>query len=96
MREETGVDLETTLQLIGIDHRVDVGGTGPVLDCHFYGGTLDESTALRLSPEHDDHGFFGLGELHEVLEPSHARTVRALHAAATAERAVCLRGGRML
>ncbi|WP_244184622.1 NUDIX hydrolase [Streptomyces cellostaticus] len=33
MREETGIEIGPRPVLVGIDHRVDVLGTGPVLDC---------------------------------------------------------------
>ncbi len=66
-REETGVELSPVPRLIGIDHRADVGGTGPVLDCFFYGGTLADGTSITLSPEHDRHAVFSLNELADTL-----------------------------
>ncbi|MFI6684736.1 NUDIX hydrolase [Streptomyces sp. NPDC050485] len=51
--EETGIQLTPVPRLIGIDHRVDVLGTGPVLDCFFYAGTVADQTPIILSPEHD-------------------------------------------
>ncbi|MEU6772598.1 NUDIX domain-containing protein [Streptomyces sp. NPDC046759] len=40
MREETGIAIGPEPVLVGIDHRVDVLGSGPVLGCFFDGGTL--------------------------------------------------------
>jgi 8-oxo-dGTP pyrophosphatase MutT (NUDIX family) len=93
MREETGVELGAVPRLIGIDHRVDVGGTGPVLDCYFHGGVLDAGTPIRLSSEHDDHTFADLDGLERLMTAAHAATLRALHAAAARETVVCLRDG---
>jgi 8-oxo-dGTP pyrophosphatase MutT (NUDIX family) len=94
MDEETGVRLARLPKLIGIDHHVDVLGTGPVLDCFFYGGTLDDSCAIRLSDEHDDHGFFDLNDLHHVVLAAHAQTLTALHAAAALGTVAYLREGQ--
>jgi 8-oxo-dGTP pyrophosphatase MutT (NUDIX family) len=96
MREETGVELSPVPRLIGIDHRVDVGGTGPVLDCFFHGGTLEEEALIRLSPEHDQHGFFGPGELHDMFLAADVRTLKALHAASVSGTVACLSEGQPL
>ncbi|MBX7551908.1 NUDIX hydrolase [Streptomyces sp. tea 10] len=93
MREETGVELDVVPRLIGIDHRADVGGTGPVLDCYFHAGVLDEGTPIRLSPEHDDHTFTDLDGLERLMTADHAATLRALCAAAVRDTVVCLREG---
>ncbi|MCG0283541.1 NUDIX hydrolase [Streptomyces sp. PSAA01] len=93
-REETGVELSPIPTLIGIDHRVDVGGTGPVLDCFFYGGTLADGTSITLSPEHDRYAVFSLNELADTLLAGHASTLEALHTAATSGTVVCLREGQ--
>ncbi|MGF0177112.1 NUDIX hydrolase [Streptomyces sp. Marseille-Q5077] len=91
--EEIGVELRSELRLIGIDHRVDVCGTGPVLDCFFDGGTLAEGTPIRLSPEHDQYAFVSLDELQDVQTAADVRTLTALHAAVTSGTAVCMREG---
>ncbi|OIJ99332.1 NUDIX hydrolase [Streptomyces sp. MUSC 14] len=96
MCEETGVELPGVPRLIGIDHRVDVGGTGPVLDCYFHGGVLDAGTSIRLSPEHDDHTFADLDGPERLMTAAHAATLRALHSAAAREAVVCLRDGLTL
>ncbi|MEU9052575.1 NUDIX hydrolase [Streptomyces sp. NPDC048384] len=91
--EEIGVELRSAPRLIGIDHRVDVCGTGPVLDCFFDGGTLAEGTPIRLSPEHDQYAFVSLDELQDVQTAADVRTLTALHAAVTSGTAVCMREG---
>jgi ADP-ribose pyrophosphatase YjhB (NUDIX family) len=93
-REETGVEMSTELRLIGIDHRANVCGTGPVLDCFFHGGSLRNEAPIRLSPEHDKHAFFTLDELQDTMLAAHARTLEALHQAATSGTVVYLREGQ--
>ncbi|MFF4835924.1 NUDIX hydrolase [Streptomyces sp. NPDC001315] len=96
MREETGIELGSEPALIGIDHRVDVLGTGPVLDCFFHGGTLADDVPVRLSSEHDRHDWFALGELHNTPLAAQLPTLAALHSAAAGGTVVCLREGRPL
>ncbi len=95
MREETGIELGPLPVLIGVDHRVDVLGTGPVLDCIFHGGTLPGGTrrAVRLSPEHDRYGWFALDELPGLSLAARLPTLTALHGAAVNGTVVCLREG---
>ncbi|MFF4757662.1 hypothetical protein [Streptomyces sp. NPDC001292] len=95
MREETGVELGPVPRLIGVDHRVDVLGTGPVLDRFFYGGTLPDGahTTVRLSAEHDRHGWFAPVDPHGTPLAAGARTLTALHEAALSASVVCLREG---
>jgi 8-oxo-dGTP pyrophosphatase MutT (NUDIX family) len=95
MREETGIELGPLPTLIGVDHRVDVLGTGPVLDCFFHGGALTDGagTAVRLSHEHDRYGWFALSELPGLPLAARLPTLVALHAAATDGTVVCLREG---
>ncbi|MER6527026.1 NUDIX hydrolase [Streptomyces sp. NPDC001508] len=83
-REETGLELGPTPRLIGVDHRVDVLGTGPVLDCFFDGGILAEDAGIRLSSEHDRHGLFTLAELTRTPLAARLPALTALHTAATA------------
>ncbi|CAM5472864.1 MULTISPECIES: NUDIX hydrolase [Streptomyces] len=92
--EETGVDIGNEARLIGIDHRADVLGTGPVLDCYFDGGVLDGTERIRLSPEHDRYAFLTLDELTEPTLTVHRPILTALHAAARSGSVVCLREGR--
>lgn len=91
--EEIGVEPRSPLRLIGIDHRVDVCGTGPVLDCFFDGGTLAEGTPIRLSPEHDQYAFVSVDDLRGVQTAADVRTLTALHAAVTSGTVVCMREG---
>ncbi|MBG0855821.1 NUDIX hydrolase [Streptomyces spinoverrucosus] len=91
--EETGIGLPAPPVLIGIDHRVNVGGTGPVLDCYFHAGTLPDGARITLSPEHDEHTFAAPNDLSDTLHPAHLRTLNALRAAAVSGRVVCLREG---
>ncbi|MFJ8201397.1 NUDIX hydrolase [Streptomyces sp. NPDC096152] len=95
MREETGIELGPVPLLIGVSHRVDVLGTGPVLDCFFHGGTLpgESDTAVRLSPEHDGHGWFDLADLPGTPLAGSLPTLTALRAAALGGTPVCLREG---
>jgi 8-oxo-dGTP pyrophosphatase MutT (NUDIX family) len=93
MREETGVDIGPEPVLIGVDHRADVLGTGPVLDCFFHGGTLAVDSAVRLSPEHDRHGLFSLDELDGLPLAARRSTLNALHAAVRAGSVAYLREG---
>ncbi|MEU9480593.1 NUDIX hydrolase [Streptomyces sp. NPDC048191] len=93
MREETGIEIGPEPVLVGIDHRVDVLGTGPVLDCFFDGGTLTDETRVRLSQEHDRHGLFSLDELDGLRLTARRVTLTALHAAARTGNVVCLREG---
>jgi 8-oxo-dGTP pyrophosphatase MutT (NUDIX family) len=92
--EETGLDIGEEPRLIGIDHRVDVLGTGPVLDCYFHGGTVAASDRVRLSPEHDRYAFLTLDELTEPTLTTHRPILTALHSAARDGGVVCLREGR--
>ncbi|MFC9927419.1 NUDIX hydrolase [Streptomyces sp. NPDC127190] len=93
MREETGVELGPAPQLLGIDHRVDVLGTGPVLDSFFHGGTLAEGTRIRLSAEHDGHGLFTPSELVELPLVTRRSTLLALYEAALSGDVVYLSEG---
>ncbi|MFB7736259.1 NUDIX hydrolase [Streptomyces sp. NPDC056112] len=95
MREETGNELGPVPRLIGMDHRVDVLGTGPVLDCFFYGGRLPggSHTTVRLSAEHDRHGWFAPADLPGTQLAAGARTLTALQEAALSASVVCLREG---
>ncbi|MFJ3337922.1 hypothetical protein [Streptomyces sp. NPDC086766] len=86
--------------LIGGNHRVDVLGTGPVLDCFFHGGTLPggtlpgaSGTAVRLGPEHDGHGGFDLADLPGTPLAASPPTLTVLRAAALDGTPVCLREG---
>lgn len=92
--EETGLDIGEEPRLIGIDHRVDVLGTGPVLDCYFHGGTVAASDRVRLSTEHDRYAFLTLDELTEPTLTVHRPILTALHSAARNGGVVCLREGR--
>ncbi|MER6348100.1 NUDIX hydrolase [Streptomyces sp. NPDC001595] len=92
--EETGVDIGHEARLVGIDHRVDVLGTGPVLDCFFHAGTLPEGTSIRLSPEHDGHCFVDLDDPSDTRLAAHRPVLAALHAAARSGTVVCLSEGR--
>ncbi|MDT0438472.1 MULTISPECIES: NUDIX hydrolase [Streptomyces] len=93
MREETGLTLGPDPLLIGIDHRADVDGTGPVLDCFFDGGTVGEQAPVRLSGEHDRYAFVDPDELSGLPLTGDARTLRALYAAALGGGVACLREG---
>ncbi|MFI1201629.1 NUDIX domain-containing protein [Streptomyces sp. NPDC020883] len=93
LEEETGLELALSPRLIGIDHRVDVEGTGPVLDCFFFGGILNDVPTVRLSPEHDEHAFLAPTELSDSILAARAKTLTALHAAVSSESCVCLREG---
>lgn len=93
LEEETGLELAPFPRLIGIDHRVDVEGTGPVLDCFFYGGILDDLPTVRLSSEHDQHAFLASTELSDSMLIARAKTLTALYAAAVSDSCVCLREG---
>ncbi|MET8944399.1 NUDIX hydrolase [Streptomyces sp. NPDC004542] len=95
-REETGIELGPSPVLIGIDHRVDVLGTGPVLDCFVHGGTLDDEALVRLSAEHDGHGLFTVDELAGTPLSARLTTLVALHTAALSRTVVCLREGEPL
>jgi len=96
LREEAGLGLPGGPRLIGIDHRADVQGTGPVLDCYFHGGTLAPGAAVRLSDEHDRYAFHHLADLDDLLTPPHLRTLRALYEAAATGTTVCLKEGNPL
>ncbi|MEU1300335.1 NUDIX hydrolase [Streptomyces shenzhenensis] len=93
MREETGIELGPAPRLIGVDHRADVLGTGPVLDCFFDGGILAEDARIRLSSEHDRHGRFTLAELARIPLASGLPTLTALYTAAVAGTVAYLREG---
>ncbi|MEU6477701.1 NUDIX hydrolase [Streptomyces sp. NPDC047017] len=92
-REETGIELGPLPTLIGVDHRVDVLGTGPVLDCFFHGGTLQDGTrtAVRLSAEHDRFGWFDPAELPGTRLTAPLAALVALRQAALDGAVVCLR-----
>ncbi|MDN0197174.1 NUDIX hydrolase [Streptomyces sp. S.PNR 29] len=96
MREETGIELAPVPRLIGVDHRADVLGTGPVLDCFFDGGTLPEGAPVRLSPEHDRHALLGLDDLRTTPLAAPLPTLTALYAAAVSGTVVYLREGQPL
>ncbi|MFE2323449.1 NUDIX hydrolase [Streptomyces sp. NPDC059385] len=91
MREETGIRLGAEPCLIGIDHRVDVLGTGPVVD-YFFAARRPAGRQIRLSAEHDRHAFHDPDDLPDRLA-AHGRTLTALHAAALTGRAVYLQEG---
>ncbi|MEV6833339.1 NUDIX hydrolase [Streptomyces sp. NPDC051133] len=93
MGEETGIDIGPVPALLGVDHRVDVLGTGPVLDCFFHGGTLPGGVPVRLSAEHDRYGLFAPSELAGLRLAARLSTLQALHAAARAGGVVYLREG---
>ncbi|WP_258055966.1 hypothetical protein [Streptomyces sp. Ru62] len=93
MREKTGIDIGQGPALVGVDHRADVLGTGPVLDCFFLGGTLSADTPVRLSAEHDRHGMFSLDELHGLPLAARRSTLTALHGAARGGGVAYLREG---
>ncbi|MGW2638446.1 NUDIX hydrolase [Streptomyces sp. NPDC001348] len=92
-REETGIELGPVPTLIGIDHRVDVLGTGPVLDCFFHGGTLEGGARVRLSAEHDRYGWFALDEAARAPLTARISTLIALRTAALSGAVTCLREG---
>ncbi|MGW0994714.1 NUDIX hydrolase [Streptomyces sp. NPDC002523] len=94
--EETGIALQGELPLIGVDFRVDVGGTGPVIDYFFNGGILAPGHPVRLSPEHDRHAFVHPTELGSLPLAAHHGTLTALHAAALSGEPVYLHEGRPL
>ncbi|MBP2055067.1 8-oxo-dGTP pyrophosphatase MutT (NUDIX family) [Streptomyces griseochromogenes] len=81
VREETGIAIGPAPVLVGVDHRADVLGTGPVLDCFFHGGTLAADVRVRLSAEHDRHGLFPPDELAGLRLAARLSTLTALHAA---------------
>ncbi|MFI8504797.1 NUDIX hydrolase [Streptomyces sp. NPDC085524] len=90
--EETGIVLDSEpCLLIGIDHRADVLGTGPVVD-YFFAARFPAGRRIRLSAEHDRHAFHHPDGLPDPLA-AHRRTLTALHAAALAGRAVHLQEG---
>lgn len=91
MGEETGITLGSEPCLIGIDHRVNVLGTGPVVD-YFFAARLAAGQQIRLSPEHDRHAFHHPDDLPDLLA-AHPQTLTALHAAALAGRAAYLQEG---
>ncbi|MEU2730184.1 NUDIX hydrolase [Streptomyces griseoviridis] len=91
--EETGLAVGGAPRLIGVDHRADVGGTGPVLDCFFDGGTVGEAARVRLSAEHDGHAFVGVDELAGLALTGPVRTLEALCAAALGGSVAYLREG---
>ncbi|MEV7616202.1 NUDIX hydrolase [Streptomyces sp. NPDC089799] len=91
MGEETGVTLDSPPCLIGIDHRADVLGTGPVVD-YFFAAKLAAGQQILLSPEHDRHAFHRPDGLPDPLA-GHRQTLTALHAAALAGRVVYLQEG---
>ncbi|KUN06343.1 NUDIX hydrolase [Streptomyces yokosukanensis] len=93
MLEETGIEIGPEPVLLGIGHRGDVLGTGPVLDCLFHAGTLTEGVRVRLSEEHDRHGLFSLDELDGLRLTARRATLTALHAAARERSVVYLREG---
>lgn len=93
MLEETGIALGATPRLIGIDHRADVLGTGPVLDCFFHGGLFTDGTEVRLSDEHDRYALVPVAESTDVPLAAPLPTLRALHSAANAGSSAYLREG---
>ncbi|WP_331728094.1 NUDIX hydrolase [Streptomyces sp. NBC_00158] len=90
--EETGLTLDPEPRLIGIDHRADVLGTGPVVDYYFAARLATARQRIRLSPEHDRHAFHHPDGLPDTLA-AHRRTLIALHTAALDGRAVYLQEG---
>ncbi|MFF4117081.1 NUDIX hydrolase [Streptomyces sp. NPDC001714] len=93
MLEETGIVLGPAPRLLGIDHRADVDGTGPVLDCFFDGGLLADETAVRLSDEHDRYALVSLEELAATPLVAPRAALVALHAAAGSGSFAYLREG---
>ncbi|MFJ7206132.1 NUDIX hydrolase [Streptomyces sp. NPDC098789] len=91
MSEETGIALGAQPCFIGIDHRADVLGTGPVVD-YFFAARRTAGQRIRLSLEHDRYALHHPGDLPDRLA-AHRRTLVALHAAALAGRAVYLQEG---
>lgn len=92
-REETGLELGPVPRLVGVDHRADVLGTGPVLDCFFDGGILAEDAGIRLSSEHDRHGLSTLDELTRTPLAARLPALTAVHAAAMTGTLAYLREG---
>ncbi|MFF3730772.1 NUDIX hydrolase [Streptomyces sp. NPDC002476] len=91
--EETGITLRGTPTLIGYDHRADVGGTGPVVDFYWNGGTVADP--IHLSGEHDRYAFFDLNDLKAVPLSADTQTLAELCEAAETGAVVCLREGRL-
>ncbi|GHB84527.1 hypothetical protein GCM10010347_64320 [Streptomyces cirratus] len=91
MLEETGITLDSKPCLIGIDHRTNVLGTGPVVD-YFFAERLPVGQHIQLSPEHDQHAFHHPTDLPDPLA-AHPQTLAALHAAALVGRATYLQEG---
>ncbi|WP_329391451.1 NUDIX hydrolase (plasmid) [Streptomyces sp. NBC_01351] len=89
--EETGITLGSEPCLIGIDHRANVLGTGPVVD-YFFAASLAAGQQIRLSPEHDRHAFHHPDSLPDLLA-AHRQTLIALHAAALSGRAAYMQEG---
>ncbi|WP_328923504.1 NUDIX hydrolase [Streptomyces sp. NBC_00190] len=89
--EETGITLGSQPRLIGIDHRANVLGTGPVVD-YFFAARLAAGQQIQLSPEHDRHAFHHPDDLPDLLA-AHRQTLTTLHAAALAGRAAYLQEG---
>lgn len=89
--EETGVALGPHPCLIGIDHRADVLGTGPVVD-YFFTARLAAGQRIRLSPEHDRYAFHRAEDLPSPLAAP-AGTLTALHSAALTGRVAFLQEG---
>ncbi|MEV7390413.1 MULTISPECIES: NUDIX hydrolase [unclassified Streptomyces] len=94
MLEETGIALGPVPALLGIDHRADVLGTGPVLDCFFDGGILSDDATVRLSDEHDDHALFSMAELAATPLAAHLPSLAALYSAARSGTFAYLREGK--
>jgi 8-oxo-dGTP pyrophosphatase MutT (NUDIX family) len=93
MLEETGIVLGPAPRLLGVDHRADVLGTGPVLDCFFDGGILADGTAVLLSDEHDRYALVSLQELAATPLAAPRSALVALHSAASSGSCAYLREG---
>lgn len=93
VREEAGLTLGPEPALIAIDHRADVGGTGPVLDCFFDGGTVAPESPVRLSAEHDGSAFHAVEDLAHLPLTGPAATLAAVYRAARTGSVAYLREG---
>ncbi|MFD5871626.1 NUDIX hydrolase [Streptomyces sp. NPDC060322] len=65
--EETGITLDGPLAFLGTDYRLDVEGTGPVIDFFFGARALAAHADVRLSPEHDRFAWMHLDELEAAM-----------------------------
>lgn len=93
LREETGIAVDAPLGFLGTDYRLDVEGTGPVID--FFFGAQVEHRDVRLSAEHDRCAWTPPAELHTMRLTADVSILAGLcHVAATGDAAVYLREGR--